>query len=223
MSTNLGAAQLSGGMANPETAVNTATGRLDAAITEILTVDLTADVTLTQTQYQSAFRFDVTPSGVGKTLTLFAVKRLCLINNTSANDITVKLGTTSLTLPAGGCSFYYSDGTANGLILINPLSAAGPQPHDLHAFFPGKPAAAATILTGSIFKAITAATASATFTLKKNGSSIGTIVFAASSGTGTITFSAAVTFAAGDVITIEAPTPQDATLSDLSFNFLGNR
>lgn len=116
MSTNLGAQQLTGGMANPETAVNTATGRLDAAITEIMVVDLTNDVTLTTIQYQSAFRFDVTPSGTAKTLTLPAVKRMCFINNTSVHDITVKCGTTTQLLAAGRMGQFYTDGTANGLI-----------------------------------------------------------------------------------------------------------
>lgn len=240
MSTNLGATQLSGGMANPETAVNSATGRLDAAITEITTVDLTADVTLTTTQYQSAFRFDVTPSGTAKKLTLPAVKRMALINNTSANDISVVKGTTTIALAAGDMALFYTDGTTNGLLSLGLASGGGgggsSQPFDLHLFVPGvlvdgqlcmrlKVTTAFTLpasLTGSYATAGVASTGTVVFTIKQNGTSIGTITFTASA-TGTLTFASAVTFAVGDLITIEGPATHDTTLADVSLDLLGSR
>ncbi|NJK43209.1 MAG: hypothetical protein HC933_02145 [Pleurocapsa sp. SU_196_0] len=60
-----------------------------------------------------------------------------------------------------------------------------------------------------------AATASATFTLKKNGTSIGTLNFAASSAVATFTVSSSVAFASGDVLTLEAPASPDAALADV--------
>lgn len=123
MSTNLGAQQLSGGMANPETAVNSATGRLDAAITEIRTVDLTNDAVLTTAQYQAAYRFDLTPVASGKKVTVPAVKRAAIFNNAGANDAIIQVGTTQVTLAAGYAAMFYTDGTANGIVKVLLRSA----------------------------------------------------------------------------------------------------
>jgi hypothetical protein len=65
-------------------------------------------------------------------------------------------------------------------------------------------------------KAGTAATASTVFTVKKNGTSIGTITFAAGATSGTFSFSNTA-IAAGDFITIEGPGTPDATLADIAF------
>jgi hypothetical protein len=67
-------------------------------------------------------------------------------------------------------------------------------------------------------------TAVATYTIKKNGTAIGTIVV--STG-GVVTFTttagAAQTFNAGDRMTVEAPSPQDGTLADAAFTLAGTR
>jgi len=111
------------------------------------------------------------------------------------------------------------------------------QPVDLISFYPGAPTASAKCmsavtpqattlpisLTGSYAKAGTAATASTTFGITKNGASIGSINFAAGATTGTFTFSAAVTTAAGDVLQIVAPATPDATLADVNFALVGTR
>jgi len=60
-----------------------------------------------------------------------------------------------------------------------------------------------------------AATASATFTMLKNGISFGTINFAAAANTATFTVAADTTFDVGDRLTITAPSPADATLADV--------
>lgn len=236
MSTNLNAPALTGGQATPETTVNDAIGAMDAAITENLVVDLTANVTLTAAQYRSAIRFSVTPSTASKTLTLQAIKRLVFITNDSANTITVALGTTNFTMTVGAAVMVYTDGTANGLFFWLLTSTTAPVPYDLGLFIPGAPTISQIVLrfnvvraftlpvslTGSLATAGGASTGTATFTIKQNGTSIGTIVFTASA-TATFTFASAVTFAANDVITITAPGSVDATLSDISFNFKGTR
>ena len=73
---------------------------------------------------------------------------------------------------------------------------------------------------GSQAKAGTAATASAVFTIRKNGASIGTVTLAASATTGTFS-GAAASFVAGDVLTILAPSPADATLADIGITLAG--
>jgi hypothetical protein len=236
MSTNLNAPALTGGQANPETTVNDAVGAMDAAITELLVVDLTNSVALTAPQYRGAIRFSVTPAGVGKTLTLQAIKRLVFVTNDSANSITVANGTTNFALAAGGACMVYTDGTANGLVFWLVTSTTAPVPYDLGLFVPGAPTASQVVLrfnvvraftlpvslTGSVATAGAASAATATFTIKQNGTSIGTIVFS-TSATATFTFAGAVTFAVNDVITVVAPASADATLSDIAINFKGTR
>jgi hypothetical protein len=75
----------------------------------------------------------------------------------------------------------------------------------------------------SVAKAGTAATASTTFTLSKNGSAFATVVFAISGTTGTWTQALDATFAAGDVLEIDAPGSPDATLADIGITLAGTR
>lgn len=106
--------------------------------------------------------------------------------------------------------------------------------YDIGGGCTGKPAASAVILrfpavraftlptnlTGSQGKAGTAATASATFNIAKNGVNIGTMAFAASGTVPTWT-NTATSFAAGDILTVTAPSSQDATLADIGFVLMG--
>lgn len=77
--------------------------------------------------------------------------------------------------------------------------------------------------TGSQGTGITAAAASTTFTIKKNGSAItgGTIVWATSGTTPTFANTSAVTFAVGDVLTVEGPATADSALADIGITLQG--
>lgn len=75
--------------------------------------------------------------------------------------------------------------------------------------------------SGSRAKASTAATALSVYTIKKNGSSIGTLTFASSGTTGTFAMASSTTFAAGDILRISAPSPADATLAGVKLNLVG--
>lgn len=66
-------------------------------------------------------------------------------------------------------------------------------------------------------KAQVAATASTVFQLKKNGSNVCTLTFAAAGTTATIGSVSGGTVAAGDVLTIHAPATADATCADIAF------
>lgn len=77
-------------------------------------------------------------------------------------------------------------------------------------------------LTTSRASSGVAATASTTFTLKKNGVSVGTIVFSAAGTTGAFTVTA-TSWVAGDILLIEAPATADATLAEISFTLKGAR
>lgn len=78
-------------------------------------------------------------------------------------------------------------------------------------------------LTGSRFSALIAATASTTFTIRKNGASIGTLVWAAAGTVPTVTFAAGVAFVNTDVLDIIGPAIADATLAGVTVSFLGTK
>jgi hypothetical protein len=78
-------------------------------------------------------------------------------------------------------------------------------------------------LTGSYVKAGTAATAQTDFDLKKNGSSIGTVRFAAAGTTASYVSISSSSWAAGDILTLVAPGTPDATIADLWGTLVGVR
>ena len=78
-------------------------------------------------------------------------------------------------------------------------------------------------LTDSRGVAAVAATASTTIDIRKNGSSVGSMVFAAAGTTATFTMASATNFAAGDILTLVAPASPDATLADLGWSLAGTR
>lgn len=107
--------------------------------------------------------------------------------------------------------------------------------YDVGGFYPGVPTASAIVtqypfprtvefpssLTGSQGKAGTAATAQTDFDVQKNGSSVGTMRFAASATSATFIMSSATTFSAGDILKVVAPGTPDATLANISFALAG--
>jgi hypothetical protein len=131
----------------------------------------------------------------------------------------------------------------SGQFLQTQGASANPQwasePFDATAFYPGVPGNSAKVLrvpvaravtfaanfSGSYAKAGTAATGSCSFDIQKNGSSVGTISFSASGTSGTFTSSGgtSVSFAAGDVLGILAPSSSDATLADIGIVLAGTR
>lgn len=125
---------------------------------------------------------------------------------------------------------------STNLTFMKVLTTAAPTiPYDVGTFFSGKPTASekvialktataftlAASLEGSLVAATTAATASTVFTLKKNGTQVNTITFAAAGTTATFGAFGAVTFAIGDVLTVEAPATPDATLADIMITLKG--
>jgi len=76
-----------------------------------------------------------------------------------------------------------------------------------------------TGLTGSQCESTVAPAAGVAYSIKKNGSPAGTIDFAISALTATFTFASDVDFAAGDVLTVEAPATADTTHDELAWTF----
>lgn len=78
-------------------------------------------------------------------------------------------------------------------------------------------------LTGSQGKARVAATAQTDFDIQKNGTSAGTMRFAAAATSATFIMASQTTFSAGDVLKVVAPATPDATLEDITFTLSGTR
>jgi Putative phage tail protein len=76
-------------------------------------------------------------------------------------------------------------------------------------------------LPGSQGAAATAATATTTFSIRRNGTQIGTMTFASAANTATFAMASATTFNPGDVLAIVAPATPDATLADLAWTIMG--
>lgn len=124
---------------------------------------------------------------------------------------------------------------ANISITNNVISATAPAiPYDIASAILGKPAGSAVVMrfvavraftiaagaTGSVAKTASVATASTTFSLQKNGAQFGTMVFAAGAASGSFTVASTTSFAAGDILTIVAPTSADATFGDCEFTIV---
>ncbi|WP_316150420.1 hypothetical protein [Cupriavidus sp. BIC8F] len=167
-------------------------------------------------------------------------------NYVYANASTGAVSVSTSSFPAGSITLYQI--TTNATSVTNYLDrrqyapvalvpAAGTNPYDMPMFFPGTMTNSQILariiftrsvnfpisLTGSQFSAGNAATGSTTVTLNKNGSSIGTLLWAAAATVPTVTFSSAVTFAAGDILTIVAPSTADASLANVSLTFNATR
>lgn len=111
------------------------------------------------------------------------------------------------------------------------------QPYDVGGGVAGVPAASTVIirypfprtvafpssLTNSRGVAAVAATAQTDFDILKNGSSFGTMRFAAAGTTASFISASGSTFAAGDILTVVAPASPDATLADVGFSLAGTR
>jgi hypothetical protein len=143
--------------------------------------------------------------------------------------VSQKANTSSLALVATSGSYNdLLDKPAAGGLSLSQI------PYDIASSVFGKPANGDTIasvvavraftvasgLAGSYAKAGTAATGSSVFTVYKNGASIGTFTFGAN-GTVASFAGAGASFAAGDVLTLIAPSTQDATLADIAWTLNG--
>jgi hypothetical protein len=67
------------------------------------------------------------------------------------------------------------------------------------------------------------ATADTVFTIKKNGTTVGTLTYVASSAAGTFASTGSLAFAVDDVLTIVAPNAQDATLEGIAICLKGTK
>lgn len=148
------------------------------------------------------------------------------------NDVVSYLGSTYIALQAG----INRPPTANLDTYWQLFVSAGSR-YDFLIWDTGRPSTAELLinailtvtvafpagLSESRAKSVVAATASAQFLLKKNGAQFGTVTFAPSSTVGVVTSPTDTTFVAGDVLSVIAPDPRDATLEGVSMTITGYR
>jgi hypothetical protein len=108
--------------------------------------------------------------------------------------------------------------------------------YDIATYYPGVPGNNQTLLFWTAPRRVrlypnlpksqassgTAATASATCNINRNGSQIGTLNFAAAATVATFSFAALTVLSRGDVLTIVGPAAADATLADIAITLAGS-
>jgi hypothetical protein len=135
--TNLGVTHIVAAQDQKEVTANAGFERLDAAITELLSVSLAsgnASPTAAQVQ-QAAVIYATGVATSGRTVTLPAVQRPLILECDSGNTHSVAFvrGSTTVTVGAGTRSFVYVDGTTNGLKVIAGAGGTGSGSGDLLA------------------------------------------------------------------------------------------
>ena len=225
-----------------EVTANAAFDGLDQALCQPSVIAMTdANLTLTDAQMLGNMFLSFTGTlTAARTITVPSHAKLILIENdtTGGFALNVQLPSgTPIVFNAGDLKLLYCDGGTNLKTVAAPVSSASSNPYDIGCSVAGTPAANATLLrypmpravnfpagmTNSKAIANTAATASATFSVKKNGTQFATFAFAASGTSATFTAASATAFAAGDILTITAPATPDATLADLGIALAGTR
>lgn len=130
---------------------------------------------------------------------------------------------------AKNASFKASTAKKGSSVSVDPNVS----PYDIGFQILGKPDASAVVgrfiavrayklaaaFAGAYAKSGVAATASTILLVKKNGTQVGTVTFAAAGTTGTFAAATETSFAVGDVLTVTAPASQDATFADAEITF----
>jgi len=153
------------------------------------------------------------------------------VSGLNANNSTLKTAIDALQLAVSDALVGATLGTFGSLDARLEAIEDRAAHEQLRAFAPGVPANAAVIwqwvatramkipsgTVGSQASAVVAPTASTVLTVKKNGTTIGTITYASVTGSFTGTWAGAdTTFVAGDLITVHNQATADATLAGIT-------
>lgn len=153
--------------------------------------------------------------------------------NSNIDRITIATDGGIYTQGATGSSMGVGKINTTGLY-VNGVAVLTSQSYDILTYIEGKPASGSTSLfmiaprsfqisttVGSAFsRSEIASTGAASFDVRKNGISFGTISFAAAATTAVVSLTT-TSFVAGDNLTIIAPSPQDSTLANISISLPG--
>jgi hypothetical protein len=224
--------------AQKEVTANAAFDALDKALCQLTTVALAnANLTLTDTQLLESLylRFTGTLTAA-RTITVPARAKPFIAENATTGGFALSFKTpsgTAISVGMGGRKLFYGDGSTLQVVAEAGLGA----PYDVGGTFPGQPTSGAVILryplpravrfpatlSGSKGVAGTAPAAAVSFSIRKNSIQFGTMDFAVGANTATFTAALDTDFAAGDVLTVIAPSPADSALADVGFALAGLR
>lgn len=130
MSNNLDLDQVAPNQDQKTVTINDANGQIDAAVTERFPVDVSGgNQTVSADDYRRHVYFDITGATVaGREVTLQSIKHLVVVSSSedATQSVDVKLGTTTITIPATEKRLVYTDGTANGLFIISGSETGNP-------------------------------------------------------------------------------------------------
>lgn len=244
-STILGITELEQNQNNRYITINNMLAALEQAGNAKLakTVSGSSDVSLTDDEC-TRYAYYVASGGTGNFNFVFQgeiglnnANRLFFFKNESSYVATVKSDAagTTVTVKAGASCVIHQD--HDDMVKIAEFDGLTTAPYDIGGFIPGLPddgvecfkfVAVRAIdfadnFSGSVGHCGVNPTATAAFDVLKNGTSIGSISISTS---GVFTFNttgAGTSLAAGDRLSVTSPSPQDATLSNVAFSFLGTR
>jgi len=237
-SPNLLIDHIAASQAQKEVTANAAFDALDKALCQLSNIALAdADLSLTDDQLlKNVFlRFTGTLTAV-RTVTVPVHNKPFIVENATTGGFAIGVKTpsgTAITFNNGERKLLYCDGTTLKVVAEAGLSA----PYDVGGSYPGQPANAAVLLRYPLPRAVrfqtglpnskgvlgTAPSAAVSFSIRKNGVQFGTMDFALGAATATFTAATDTDFAAGDVLTVLAPSPADSVLSDVGFALAGVR
>lgn len=228
--------------------INDAFIAIEAAANSKIVVDMSSgDVEMTETVFVSGFVFQATGATATRLLTLpdsvngVDADRTIIIYNSGAYDLNVEAGSSpanTVLIPAGTSAMLHVGGDTLLVLLTKGAVGANGDEVSMGIFIPGVPDVGAEIFRHVFPRAVSFAanfsgsrgsvgtnpTSSAVFDIQKGGGSVGTItvstggVFTYASSGGT-----PVSFSAGDIITLIAPSPQDATMADIGITLFGSK
>lgn len=112
MSNNLSLPQVAPNQNQKEVTINDQAFALDAAITEVLQVDLSSgSEILTNAEFTRHFLFVGAGQTAAATLTVPAIKRFFAVQNAGDFDLSISVDSSSVTVPAGESALIYSNGS----------------------------------------------------------------------------------------------------------------
>ena len=237
---NLAIEHIAANQSQKEVTANTAFDTLDKAMCQPTNIALTdANLSLTDAQFLGSvyLRFTGTLTAA-RTITVPAKSKLVIVENSTTGGFSINVKTSAgaaIVVNNADRKLLYGNGTT--LLPLAEQNSVSSFPYDIGGSVAGSPGAGAILirfpvpravrfpaaLAGSQGVAAVTASATAVFSIRKNGTEFATMQFAASASTATFTAATATDFAAGDILTIVAPNPADSTLADIGFSLSGLR
>lgn len=233
-----------------EATINDAWNRIDDRMSGMLVHNMTADADYSLDTTNPAYEHQnylirITDTGVLLTTTRVIQFPANLgpyaFHNLTAQTLQARVGGAGglVNLGTGTVNGIYSDGTDMILRAGAGGSPSTSAPYDFTMFFGGIPTPTATNellripftravdfpinLPNSKGEAKVSASASTTFTFKKNGVAFATANFAIAATSATFVCASTTSFVAGDIFTCDAPGSADASLSNVGFSLATTR